>query len=499
MNDEEVKKLKIPDNVTSIGNYAFYGCNMISVNIPSSITSIGTYGFYGCENITGIFIPNNVKQMGSKAFWGCNNLRNVLWLMELNNNDRISNYLPNCCSVYGYVKPEIQGITPIINVQATNRTLKIGATNGFEIKAISEIGGSKGRLKDDGYLFKDLSINRSYEGTIKGKFMQWDDVEFTISESTKPIDVSFDNNIGVTKATLNGSYSVIDATVTESGFTKNKQDQLFVEGLEPNNSYYETYYLYADDDYYQTATNRFYTNWLSMTTQAAQAISDTKMRLMAETNCDDEAMRCGFEWRRYDAPDEMPSSSASCAVYNGYLMGTLSNLTPNVYYKYRPYYKADSGRKYYGNWVAFLTADAAVFFEPEVHTFEAQEVADQTAKVRGYVLAGSDDILEQGFEYWSDTGNHLKQTSSGMLMSTTLNNLTKETDYYFRSYVKTDKKTLYGEELKFHTLGNSSSGIQSQLNEHIDDDVIYDAMGRKVKSMHKGRLYIKNGRKFIAK
>lgn len=408
-------------------------------------------------------------------------------------------YFPSGCSVYGYVKPDIQGLKPIINVQATNRTLKINATNGFEIKTISEIGGRKGHIENDEYLFKDLSINQSYGGTVKGKFLQWDDVEFAILESTKPVDISFNNNIGVTKAILNGSCSAIDATVTESGFIKNKQNQLFVEGLDPNSSYYETFYLYADDDYYQTATNRFYTNWLTMVTQAAQAISDTKMRLMAETNCDDEAMRCGFEWRRYDAPDEMPSSSASCAVYNGYLMGTLSNLTPNVYYKYRPYYKADSGRKYYGNWVAFLTADAAVFFEPEVHTFEAQEVAEQTAKVRGYVLAGSDDIIEQGFEYWSNTGNHLMQASSGMLMSTTLNNLTEETDYYYRSYVKTDKKTLYGEELSFRTLAKGTVGVHDQIIRQDHSEAIYDLTGRKVNNLVKGRLYIRNGKKFVAR
>ncbi|MBR6997998.1 MAG: leucine-rich repeat domain-containing protein, partial [Prevotella sp.] len=230
-----------------------------------------------------------------------------------------------------------------------------------------------------------------------------------------------------------------------------------------------------------------------------QAISDTKMRLMAETNCDDEAMRCGFEWRRYDAPDGMPSSSACCAVYNGYLMGTLSNLTPNVYYKYRPYYKADSGRKYYGNWVAFLTADAAVFFEPEVHTFEAQEVTEQKAKVRGYVLAGSDDIIEQGFEYWSNTGNHLMQVSSGMLMSTTINNLTEETDYYYRSYVKTDKKTLYGEELSFRTLAKGVVGVNDQMIPQVNSETIYDLTGRKVDHLIKRRLYIRNGKKFIAR
>ena len=42
MNGEEIKELVIPDNVTSIGNQAFFYCKgLISVTIPNSVTNIG--------------------------------------------------------------------------------------------------------------------------------------------------------------------------------------------------------------------------------------------------------------------------------------------------------------------------------------------------------------------------------------------------------------------------------------------------------------------------
>ena len=43
----------IPNNVTTIGNHAFFVCkNLISVKIPNSVTTIGAQAFSGCDNIT---------------------------------------------------------------------------------------------------------------------------------------------------------------------------------------------------------------------------------------------------------------------------------------------------------------------------------------------------------------------------------------------------------------------------------------------------------------
>ena len=50
----------IPNSVTSIGNYAFYGCtNLTSVTIPNSVTSIGDCAFEGCTSLASITIPNS--------------------------------------------------------------------------------------------------------------------------------------------------------------------------------------------------------------------------------------------------------------------------------------------------------------------------------------------------------------------------------------------------------------------------------------------------------
>ena len=62
----------IPNSVTSIGDYAFYGCTgLTSIEIPNSVTSIGYGAFADCSGLTSIEIPNSVTSIGDYAFYGC--------------------------------------------------------------------------------------------------------------------------------------------------------------------------------------------------------------------------------------------------------------------------------------------------------------------------------------------------------------------------------------------------------------------------------------------
>jgi len=72
INNEEIRDLVIPDDVTYIGDYAFRGCTSItSVTMGEHVTKIGTSAFYGCKNCTSITIGENVTSIGSWAFYGC--------------------------------------------------------------------------------------------------------------------------------------------------------------------------------------------------------------------------------------------------------------------------------------------------------------------------------------------------------------------------------------------------------------------------------------------
>ena len=200
-----------------------------------------------------------------------------------------------------------------------------------------------------------------------------------------------------------------------------------------------------------------------MTAKAADMITNRDARLMAETNMADIETSCGFEWRRYDAPEEMPSAKVYCPVYGGVMAGTLKNMSENVYYKYRPFYKSSAGNEYYGDWVAFITADAGVEFDPVVYTYNSPAVTQTEATLQGVALRGSEEITEQGFEYWKTSNNKTltaanevtKVTAKGERMSKTVEGLKAGTKYTFRAYVIAGGETTYGEEVQFVTRPSS--------------------------------------------
>ncbi len=72
------KSYNIPDGVTSIGYYAFYGCtSLTSITIPNGVTSIDWFAFSGCTSLKSITIPNGVTSIDWLAFSGCTSLKSI--------------------------------------------------------------------------------------------------------------------------------------------------------------------------------------------------------------------------------------------------------------------------------------------------------------------------------------------------------------------------------------------------------------------------------------
>ena len=75
---ESLTTIHLPDSVTTIGYGVFKECSSLtSIHLPKSLTTIGDYAFYGCESLTSILLPDSVTTIGDYAFYGCESLTSI--------------------------------------------------------------------------------------------------------------------------------------------------------------------------------------------------------------------------------------------------------------------------------------------------------------------------------------------------------------------------------------------------------------------------------------
>lgn len=311
------------------------------------------------------------------------------------------------------------------------------------------------------------------------------------------------------------------ATVTRPVFT----------GLTPGTQYTNDGVYFVTNGKMTTRVyfNNFYnfeTPKLTLATEQPKIPALGRAFVEATINTGDDEARVGFEWRKYDAPAEMKSMEAYGVVYDGKAQGLLADLSTSNYYKVRAFYDDAKGTRYYAQngpnndgWITFDPSEVS-HMEAVVHTNGNPSPTNTTVVLLGVVLQGSDNIIEQGFEYWKKTtdkeGNITNSrvlrapaeserhtiAVNGQGISVEITDLTPGTDYAYRAYAKTSKGMVYGEERTFRTNGEQPSAIED-VSIQMDVpryDAWYTLDGVKLdKRPTKKGLYIKNGKKIVIK
>lgn len=276
-----------------------------------------------------------------------------------------------------------------------------------------------------------------------------------------------------------------------------------LSGLDPNSNFTVKYLVqlsakghYEYKEY--TTTKNISTEKLLLVTQQPKVISVGNVIIAAESNVADDEQNVGFEWRRTDWSKDFASNTASACIYKGKIEGYIRNLNSTVLWKYRPYYLANSGTYYYGDWVGLDPSNTS-YFEPTVHTYDEITIEGNTALVKGYALRGTDGIKVQGFKYWKKAGtsvhgmaktnapsNALTVEATGQVMTATLPDLAYNSDYEYQAFVTTDEGTYYGEVMTFST-GTDPTGIKNVTtsSNHVSAG-IYNVSGYKMQHLQKG-------------
>lgn len=68
---------EVPDGVTTITLWSFYGCALSGVILPDTVTTIEEYAFANCKNLEFATLSENLKVIEFRAFMSCKSLREI--------------------------------------------------------------------------------------------------------------------------------------------------------------------------------------------------------------------------------------------------------------------------------------------------------------------------------------------------------------------------------------------------------------------------------------
>lgn len=543
-NGQEITELNIPENVTIINKYAFIGCENITkvtlnsndvtsaaydkysnlgkmfgaglkeVIIGDGVKSIGTYAFYSYgspTNIANITLGDNISSIDTQSFnhsyskiYTNKGTKTVLALWK-------AGY-----DVYDINKNFIE--KPSLKKSSSTQTTLLLYLNGYYNEYTYTLNGKNyvGGVINLSGLRPNYSVDLGY------LTISLDDVKYQLNYShyfsTSPITPSVKKAASsASSLTLKGTYTKGDAEVSKMTITVNKTskdgDSITITGLNPNTTYRATYTItvkYGDNlenTYDYTSTSDIKTEALTLTPQQPKVVSLGNVIVSAEANVDDEEKNVGFEWRRTDWTDSFQSNTGTANMVEGTMEGFIRNLNTEKLWKFRPYYLADNGTYYYGDWVGIDPTNVS-YFEPTVHTYAKIEISGNTALVKGYALSGSDDVTVQGFKYWKSEGSGSNRVSStdipsnaktieasGTVMEVSLSDLDYDSSYNYVVFATTSKGTYYGEIKTFKT-ANAPTGIDTIKMDNASTDGVHEIarfnmQGRRIAIPEKGINIVK--------
>ncbi len=501
--------IAIPSSVTSIGESAFYNCNGLNkvivkdiaawcnisfddykanplyfakylyndenteiteLTIPNSVTSIGKYAFYGFSGLTTITIPNNITSIEENAFRYCSAK------IQVNKGTKSLISLWNS-GIKAYEKNTGNVLSPSsMSISSTQTSITVTIKDFYDDYTYTINGDvvNEGEKK----IYSGLKPSQKKSFTLRVKL---DDVSYSEDKSIYTNDLNMKIKTIVTSSSLRivCSYTKGDALISsEIIYLDGKKvvdgNKYYISGLDPNTEYTIKY-----STNYESISEKVRTVSLTLTTSQPKVISAGNVIVAAESNLDDEETKVGFEWRRTDWTSEFPSNTGTAYLYNGTMEGYIRNLNTEKLWKYRPYYTSNAGKTYYGEWVGIDPTNTS-YFEPTVHTYANVSVNGNSAEVKGYVQRGTDSVVSKGFAYWKESQgvksreamstpsmisslpNNAKTveiSGSQQVMTASLSDLEYETTYCYVAFVKTTEGDIfYGEEQSFIT-GEDPMGI----------------------------------------
>lgn len=208
--------LIIPDGITYVRSYAFYGhAGITSAHIPDSVTVMGQRVFHNCKNLSAVRV-SKMENLSSYAFCGCSKLTEIELPEEILYIS--SNAFQDCTSLERIV------YSSLLKLLGTSAFQGCSALKEITIPAsITTLGSNvfKGCAALE-YIYLGNGFNRTG--------LDLSDTDLPSDETVKNMGIAYEDRTGLTALTLTISQAVYDklSDETKTVFT-NKNITLVVK------------------------------------------------------------------------------------------------------------------------------------------------------------------------------------------------------------------------------------------------------------------------------
>ena len=225
LNNEEIKDLVIPDDITSIGTYTFQnGSGFTSLQIPNHITTIGESTFQGCSGLKTVVLPNQLRIIKANAFKGCSKLEslNIPATVEY----IYQSAFADCSSLQSVTA---QPTTPpfLYDNSFSNYAIPLNVPSGCKTAYQSAQGWKNFTTINDGNVYYQMSIESQGRGKVSYGTTEVTNGQKTVDvkEGTDAVlTLTADNGYQVASVTVNGEDKtayVVNGQLTISNMSAN--------------------------------------------------------------------------------------------------------------------------------------------------------------------------------------------------------------------------------------------------------------------------------------
>lgn len=329
----------------------------------------------------------------------------------------------------------------------------------------------------------------TFRGKVNGVEITWTTQPGTTNPytfTTASVSVSaYVANVEQTTAMLRASYSVCDATFITCGFEYGltnsfglialpKEKEIRITELIPATTYYYRSFVETKEggEVYSVIKS-FTTSSIICTTAPADQISNRSARLNGTIDCDSySSAEFGFQWKSMTGWLSDPAFTKGVKKDDGEISVALTNgmLEPNTDYEYRTAVRYKGKIYATSGWKNFRTESEYVLYPGTVYTMYRTDRENNLMVFCGYYVAGSEEVVARGYDYWKGTGSHVRgdgapaanmtRVECGEDMTYTLDQAgMSDGTYYVRAFIRTASGETYGTTLPFTVTGGAFAAV----------------------------------------